>query len=248
MSITMRFAPPAFLFGFTPFAGLFGRTPAARRIEPTLPPRRVAPVAPDHGVDRARLLAAARTVPQLAMLEWDGDRPTAPAEQAAIDDPHGFEPARRRIRDRYIEARFPGIARCSADLANAPAVVKAARLMFEDGQHDLAIELLELAAEEAPQQSAPWLARLEILFLARERDAFVAAARAFRAVHRFSDAWDEVARLGRAIAPGEALFGAVAGPRDHEHYGPWPHLPNWIDAPWDLTAEVTAADFHRALR
>jgi hypothetical protein len=248
MSFTLRFAPPTFLFGFAPLAGLLGRAPAPRRrIEPTLPAR--VGTAPDDGVDRARLLAAARKAPQLDLLEWDGDRVPAMAEPGeACDDPHTFKPARRRIRDRYIEARFPGVARCSADLANAPGVVKAARLMFEDGQHDLALELLELAAEEAPQQSALWLARVEILFLARDRDGFVAAARAFRAVHRFSDAWDEVARLGRAIAPGEALFGAVAGPRDHEHYGPWPHLPNWIDAPWDLTAEVTAAEFHHALR
>jgi hypothetical protein len=39
----------------------------------------------------------------------------------------------------------------------------------------------------------------------------------------------------------------LSGPRDHDHYGPWPHLPNWIQAPWDLTGEVIAADFHRAM-
>ena len=251
MSSTLRFAAPSFLFGFAPLAALFTRAPKPRaRIEPTIPQRVPAPASAPagDGPDRARLFAAAKTVPQLELLEWDGDRAPAKAECGSSDDPHTFEPARRKIRDRYIAARFPGVARGSADLARAGDGVKAARLLFEDGEADLAIELLELAAAEAPQQSAPWLARLEILFLLRDRDGFIAAARAFRKVHRFSDAWEEVERLGRALAPGEALFGAVAGPREHEHYGPWPHLPNWIDAPWDLTAEVTAADFHRAVR
>jgi hypothetical protein len=54
-------------------------------------------------------------------------------------------------------------------------------------------------------------------------------------------------RLGRAVAPDEPLFTAGAGARPHEHYGPWPNLPNWIQASWDLTAEVLAADFHRAM-
>ena len=36
--------------------------------------------------------------------------------------------------------------------------------------------------------------------------------------------------------------------RDHDHYGPWPDLPNWIQANWDLTAEVVAVDFHRILK
>jgi len=75
--------------------------------------------------------------------------------------------------------------------------------------------------------------------------ALKCTAHAFRGAHPRHEAWAEVERLGRALAPGEPLFGAVSGPRDHEHYGPWPHTPNWIRAPWDLTADVAAADFHR---
>ncbi len=109
------------------------------------------------------------------------------------------------------------------------------------------MELLEIAIEESPTDESLYLARLEILFLARDPAGFVAAARDFRAAHVKSAAWDEVIRLGGAIAPGEALFGALRGPRAHEHYGPWPHLPNWIQAPWDLTGDVLAVDFHRAV-
>ena len=198
------------------------------------------------GLDIERLLDAAKTAPDLTPLEWDGD--LTPATTAVECDARDLDPRRRRIRDRYVAARFPGIASKASDLADSAAVIKAARLHFEEDQTHLALELLELAAQEAPDDPAPWLARLEILFLMRDRDAFVAAARAFRAAHRASEEWPEVERLGRAIAPGEGLFGAVSGPRAHEHYGPWPHLPNWIQAPWDLTAEVVAADFHRAVR
>jgi hypothetical protein len=126
-------------------------------------------------------------------------------------------------------------------------VIKSARLHFEAGESNAALELLDLAIEEAPNETSLSLARIEILFLARDREGFVAGARAFREAHPAHDAWVEIQRLGRAIAPGDTLFGAAIAARDHEHYGPWPHLPNWIQAPWDLTAEVVAADFHRAM-
>lgn len=264
MSVSLRFNPAA-LMGFAPAAPASVRKPARAaapgrretadvaalpRASGTYPTRAAAG---DGGIDVPRLLAAARTAPELPMLEWDGDRPAprtpdaSPASAAAAEDPHTFEPKRRRLRDRYVAARFPGVARTAAELQNVTHAVKAARLMFEEEQSDLALELLELAVEETPRESALWLARLEILFLARDRERFVEGARAFRESHPAHDAWEEVARLGRAIAPDEPLFGDAQGPREHEHYGPWPHLPNWIQAPWDLTAEVLAADFRRGL-
>ena len=267
MSTTLRFSPSTFL-GMPPIAALFGKprpvqralARPAQRVEPAVKAKPV--LAPERaelaGIDMARLLTAAKVAPQLALLEWDGDRTpvartpacdgTTDAPVAAPDDdPRTFEPRRRKIRDRYISARFPGVARGSNELQNAGAVIKSARLLFEEEQAELALELLELAIEEARHESQLWLARLEILFLMRDGVGYVGTARAFQEAHPRHDSWAEVKRLGRAIAPGEALFGATAGPRDHEHYGPWPHLPNWIQAPWDLTAEVVAADFHRAV-
>lgn len=206
--------------------------------------RRAPPAA--GAVDVDRLLAAAQTTPELSMLEWEGDEETSLAP--TFDDPQTFPPRRRRIRDRYVAARFPGIARSAADLRDVEAMIKSARLHFEDQRPDLALELLGLAIEEAPLEAALWLARLEILFLARESEGFVAVARAFREAHATSAHWPEVERLGRALAPGEPLFAGKAGWKPDESYGPWPHMPNWIQASWDLTAEVMAADFHRALR
>jgi len=56
-------------------------------------------------------------------------------------------------------------------------------------------------------------------------------------------AWCEITRLGRVLAPAEPLFGAKQGERTFERYGPWPQLPNWLNASWDLTSEVLAAVF-----
>jgi hypothetical protein len=233
------------------------------RIEPSIKafqpvPKQVAPLAEERGLDMDKLLAAARSAApvELSVIEWDGDAhvevpASAPAAQADIvveDNPVGYDARSRRIRDRYIGARFPGVARSAADLENPDRVVKAARLYFEDGQSESALELLDVAIEQDSRAEALWLAQLEILFLTRNASRYVESARAFRAMHPASEAWNEVARLGRALAPNEGIFGPAAGPREHEHYGPWPDLPNWIQANWDLTAEVVAADFHRMLK
>jgi hypothetical protein len=266
---------PTSLFGLPPFGALMRSAFAqpARKSKPVAPVVKAAPVklagtwptppSPSQaGLDMNRLLAAAKVAPDLSLIEWDGDR--SRALSAAIDAPahvavaegegahagefdvEAMDPRRRKIRERYISARFPGVARTIGELQSCDRMVKAARLYFEDEQPELAIELLELAAQEAPHESPIWLARLEILFLMRDAEGYVAAARAFRQAHPRHEAWTEVERLGRALVPGEPLFGETCGPRDHEHYGPWPHTPNWIQAPWDLTAEVAAADFHRS--
>jgi hypothetical protein len=222
--------------------------------------RTITAASPSSGknrVDFDRVLAAARRAPlELTPIEWDGAphssaaSATTPAQAAFAmsGDLHGTGEVRRlRIRDRYIGARFPGAARSAMDLESAERVIKSARLYFEDGRLETALELLELAIEQDPRAEGLWLAKLEILFLARDAKGYTECATAFRAEHGASAQWGEVARLGHALAPGEAIFGPRRGPRSHDHYGPWPHLPNWIQASWDLTSEVLASDFHRLL-
>jgi hypothetical protein len=273
MSMSLRSAASTFL-GMPP---IFRRREAEAPVKRSaVPPRAKAPAArveptlraPAPQVDKAsgqvdfdKLLAATRKAPvDLAVIEWEGDTRT-PAVGAKTgtwpvydptttvdNDPRGYDARCRRIRDRYISARFPGVARSAADLESPERVIKAARLYFEDAQVDTALELLDVAIEQDSRAESLWLAQLEILFLDRNPARFVESARAFRALHPASEAWSEVARLGLALAPKESLFGSASGPREHEHYGPWPDLPNWIQANWDLTAEVVAADFHRILK
>ena len=235
--------------------------PVARAADPRAASPRTASRPASHvpaknGVDFDKLLAATRKAPvDLAPIEWEGDAGVSDASSPAIDatttldqDPRGADARNRRIRDRYIGARFPGVARGVSDLENSERVVKSARLYFEDAQLDSALELLDMAIEQNSRAQALWLAQLEILFLAREASRFVECARAFRALHPASEQWAEICRLGQAIAPRESLFGDKSGPRNHDHYGPWPDLPNWIQANWDLTAECLAADFRRLLK
>jgi hypothetical protein len=267
MSSTPRTVSSSFL-GVPNMAGLFSRGAArqhakvqreldakarpAARVEPTM--KVVAKTQAPASFDVERILAAARKAPQLSVIEWDGDA-RATGNQAAFDAPVALpagdaialDARCRKIRDRYVSARFPGVVRSSTDLESAELVVKAARLFYEDGQVDLAHELLDLAIDGNPRAEAMRLAQLELLFLSRDAARYAQCAAAFRAAHPSSDAWPEAKRLGQALCPTVPLFGVASGPRNHEQYGPWPHLPNWIQASWDLTAECVAADFHRAV-
>lgn len=265
MSSTMRSATSSFLPPLPFFLWRKDDKRPAKRAKPGVdqpaPKARVEPTLRSHesdikcDIDVEKMLEAARKAPELSLLEWDGDAEAPSTLLPEIDElpleapsePLALDTRARKIRDRYMSARFPGVVRSAADLQSEEAVIKSARLFFEDGQVDLALELLDLAIEENIRCEAARLAQLEILFLARDAREYVARASAFRAAHPTSEAWAEIKRLGQALAPGEALFGASSGPRDHEHYGPWPHLPNWIQASWDLTPEIVAADFHRAV-
>ncbi len=186
-------------------------------------------------------------------------RPASPRAAAKTLDPLVWEePVRQlpvleggalraRMRDRYIAARFPGLVGGSGDLERVDHVIRTARLCFEEEKYDQAQELLHLAIEHSPDNEPLRLAQIEFAFLRRNRDRFVALAAQFRARLPQSPNWVEIARLGRAVAPDDPQFATSPGSHPHEHYGPWPDLPNWIQASWDLTAEVLAADFHRAM-
>jgi hypothetical protein len=196
--------------------------------------------------------------PELEMLEWDGvqvEKPAAPpaapppATRAAVENFAALrgDPLRLRLRDRYIKARFPGVAESSADLEDGPRVVKAVRLYFGEQKFDRADELLEIAIEQTSGAMTLRLAQLELAFLRRQAAAFTVFARAFRNTHPMDPAWNEICRLGRVLAPLETtLFGETRGERLHDRYGPWP-IPNWLQASWDFTPEVLAADLHREM-
>lgn len=189
--------------------------------------------------------AQARTPPPAAKAP---DRPWQPPPPPRKAEPD--EATRRRIHDRYLAVRFPGAPHTDQDLRDSAGVIKSARLYFEDGDVDRACELLEFAADASPGDESTWLAHLEILFLKRHAAPFTQLAVRFHERFPASARWPEILRLGLRLAPEEAVFHG-ARPREaaiDEHYGAWPQVQNWIQAPFDLTGDVLAAEFHAKMR
>lgn len=178
--------------------------------------------------------------PSAEPIAWDG----TPVGPAAVAHAQG---TREGVLDRYIAARFSGLLTGAADLRRVDDMIRIARLWFEEERDDLAQELLDLAIARLPENESLRLAQIEFAFLRRQGGRFESCAARFRQVLPQSRNWDEIARLGRKIAPGNALFASHRAIDPCPHYGPWPDLPNWIQASWDFTGEVLAADFHRDL-
>jgi hypothetical protein len=182
--------------------------------------------------------------PRFEALAWSGSI-AAPATSAAASAP-ASDASCARLRDRYLAARFPGVFRSATDLLETEYVIKVARHCFEEGSVDRADELFALALEVSPAPLTLRLAQIEFAFLARETGSYIRLAKELQQKHPGIAEWPEVARLGAALAPEEEIFGQ-AGRESNSHYGPWPDMPNWIQASWDLTHEILAADFHRAM-
>lgn len=204
--------------------------------------RREAAAAPTANPRPSRPTAPARMPRKLDALQW--------TEPGAVEVPRPLEgtPLRARIRDRYIAARFPGMFRSGADLLELENVVRVARLLFEEGHVDSAHEVFALAIEQSPGDRGLRLAQIEIAYLTQDPERFAELARAFSDSFPDAPEWAEVVRLGYALCPDDPLFRDAARDRDSERYGPWPEMPNWIQASWDLTAEVLGAQFHRVMR
>lgn len=181
--------------------------------------------------------------------------PPRPAPDAWLNTTHRpkAEPdlqVRKRIRDRYLAVRFPGAPHTDEELRDSAAVIKAARLYFEDDDIDRACELLECATDVNAKDETPWLAHLEILYLKRKARAFTPLAKRFHEHFPNSGRWPEVLRLGFRLDPEDPAF-RLAHPHEatgDEHYGAWPQVQNWIQAPFDLTGDVLAAEFHAKMR
>lgn len=203
--------------------------------------------------------------PPPADVDFDVAAPLAvaapPAERRAMDSDAGLatevsagDPA--ELRRRYIEQRFPEIATGAISLSDPDSIVKAARLLYEDGALPRAVELLQFATEENPEEQKPWLALFEIFRLERLTGQFADLAMRFRDKHGHDANWPKVQFFGREIDPGNALYRDLSvGIETIKFEAGKPPVPatfdpvaeNWLAAPMDVENELLMVELRRAL-
>jgi hypothetical protein len=161
------------------------------------------------------------------------------------------------LRRRYIEERFPEIAKGAIVLDDADSVVKGARLFYEDGAIARAIELLQYAIEREPGHMKTWLALFEIFRLERSATEFADLARRFKEQYSKSEFWRKVQYFGREIDPGNTLYQEdpintfeTIGPSQAKRLAGGdfdPIAENWLGAPMDFENEVLANELRKTL-
>ena len=156
------------------------------------------------------------------------------------------DPARQRVRDRYVAARFPGVARSSADLAKVKEVIKAANLYFEDGDVARSEELLDLAAALQPEPEGIWLARLELALLMLDSESYRVTALRFRTHHPASASWPEIVAVARTLCLTGEPFCNYDERGGLANY-PTPLSPNWLRDSWELAPKFKPADLRASI-
>ena len=147
-----------------------------------------------------------------------------------------------QLRRRYMEERFPEIVNGALVLEDERSVVKAARLLYEDGTAPRAVELLQFAIEQDPDALRPWLALFEIFRLEKLTGEFAELAARFRDRHGATDEWRKVRSIGRSLDPGGALYEATeyGAPVDTEAEG-------WLRSPSDDAGRALAGELRGKL-
>ncbi len=140
------------------------------------------------------------------------------------------------IRDWYIARRFGGTFTRLCELDDAGRVLEVARAYFEDEELERAHELLQLAIDRAPLNEALRMAQLQMAFLQRDAELYLALALRLRDELPQCGQWPEIERLGRGLLPAEPLFAAPAT-------GAEPGGARPVGA----CAEMRAALFHEAM-
>lgn len=150
------------------------------------------------------------------------------------------DPAQQRIRDDYVAARFPGVARNSHDLARSRAVIKAAQVYMEDGDSSRAEELLDLAALLQPSSEALLLARLEVALQQRDSEGYRRTAIRFHHAHPRSAHWKYIVAFARTLYLTEPPFTTLSDWEERNY-----QRPNWMGNSWELAPEFNNADLRR---
>jgi hypothetical protein len=169
------------------------------------------------------------------------------AQQQVADEPKPFEPsaAPAVTEDPMVVAvaaeAAPGALE-AAPIDDTDAVIRAARLYYEEGALLRAVQVLQLAVDRHPGRVRPWLALLELL----RREGLVVdhaelAAR-FHDLHGDADEWRKVQYFGREIDPANALYRDTRTPPLQFD----PVAETWLDMPASFD-EALATELRHSL-
>lgn len=181
-------------------------------------------------------------------LNFDFSRPAAvpapalhPADIGVAPPDLEPDPALRAMeyKNAYIAARFPEIAAGNIVLDDYASVIEGARIFYQDDQDAAkAVELLRVALTTHPEHGGLWLAFFEILWLERAAPEFADLAQRYlaRGDGRADSNWPMIAKLGRELDPGNALYSADGLPETGDS------SPNWLSAELDMMGDVLALE------
>ena len=122
------------------------------------------------------------------------------------ETPLPVDAASRRLRERYIAARFlqfPQPAHALRDTAN---VLRWSRQLLDDDQPRQAAELLHTALEEDPAQRPLWLFLIDLAFTGNDTGVFVELSESFRRHFPGADAIPVIDSLGRKLLPNDPRY------------------------------------------
>ena len=148
------------------------------------------------------------------------------------------DPSARRMRERYIAARFLQFPEPAQALRNTPGVMRCARQLLDDDQPSLAAELLQLALEVDGAQRPIWLCLIELAYLGNDPATFGELSDIFR--RRFADdeALPTIDAMGNRMLPNDPQF---------VHASHLVILPDWSTPDSAMRDESRQRKLHAAL-
>ena len=144
----------------------------------------------------------------------------------------------RRLRERYIAARFLQFPQPTHELKNTSNVMRWARQLLDDEQPRLAAELLQFALEEDRTQRPIWLCLIELAYLGNDPAAFGELSDAFRLRYPDADALQVIDTMGNKLLPNDPRFAHAVQPVI---------LPDWSTPESELRDGLRQQKLHESL-
>lgn len=148
------------------------------------------------------------------------------------------DPAARRLRERYIVARFQQFPHPAQALKNTANVLRWARELLDDDDPRQAAELLQIALEEDPSQRRVWLFLIELAFTANDPGMFSELSDRFLSRFPAAEELTAIDGMGRRLLPNDPRYAKAA---------PAAMAPGWCTPDSELRDALRQERLHTAL-